>query len=227
MKKISIAIDGPSGAGKTTISKRAAEEFGFTHVDTGAIYRVVGLYVFRAGVNPKDTQGVCALLDRIKIDIEYKDGDQRMILNGEDVTGFIRTHEISMYASDVSAIPAVRDFLLNMQRDLATRYDVIMDGRDISTVVLPNARVKIFLTASSEDRAQRRYLELLNRGQEIDFQKVLEDVVLRDKNDSEREVAPLKPATDSIIVDTTGNTLEQSLDQLLGIIRNALKQEQN
>ena len=227
MKKISIAIDGPSGAGKTTISKRAAGEFGFTHVDTGAIYRVVGLFVFRAGVDPKDAQGVCALLDRIKIDIEYKDCDQRMILNGEDVTGLIRTHEISMYASDVSAIPAVRDFLLNMQRDLATRYDVIMDGRDIATVVLPNAQVKIFLTASSEDRAQRRYLELLGRGQQIDFQKVLDDVVLRDKNDSEREIAPLKPAADSIIVDTTGNTLEQSLDQLLEIIRNALKQEQN
>ncbi len=213
--KIAIAIDGPSGAGKSTISKMLAKEFGFTYVDTGAIYRTVGVYVYRNGIDPKDSAAVSLILDKVGIEIKHEGGLQRLYLNGEDVTREIREHEISQYASAVSAIPEVRAFLLEMQREFARRDNVIMDGRDIGTVVLPDAKIKIFLTATDEDRARRRYEELLAKGQDVPFEKVLQDMRERDARDSARAVAPLAAAEDAILVDTTGNTLEKSL----GVIR--------
>ena len=222
MNKCSIAIDGPSGAGKSTISKLLAKEFGFTYVDTGAIYRTVGVYVKRAGVNPKDAGEVEKLLPQIGIEIVHRDGVQRLFLNGDDVTDEIREHVISGYASDVSAVPAVRAFLLEMQREFARRDNVIMDGRDIGTVVLPDARIKIFLTATDEDRARRRYDELILKGQSVSFEKVLADMRARDKQDSSRAVAPLAAAEDAITVDTTGNTLEESVELLKNIIKERL-----
>ncbi len=222
MNKCAIAIDGPSGAGKSTISKLLAKEFGFTYVDTGAIYRTVGVYVKRAGANPKDATEVEKLLPQIKIEIAHRDGVQRLFLNGDDVTDEIREHVISGYASDVSAIPAVRTFLLEMQREFARRDNVIMDGRDIGTVVLPDARIKIFLTATDEDRAKRRYDELIIKGQSVSYEKVLEDMRARDKQDSSRSVSPLAAAEDAIKVDTTGNTLEESMELLKNIIKERL-----
>ncbi len=220
-KKIfSVAIDGPSGAGKSTIARSVAREMGILYVDTGAIYRTVGYCAFSKGVDPKDTEVVVALLPEISIDMSYgDDGLQRMALNGEDVTDKIRLPEISMYASHVSAIPAVRAFLMEMQRSAARKQSVIMDGRDIGTVVLPDADVKIFLTASAEDRAQRRYDELVQRGTPKDYDELLEEIKLRDHNDSSRAAAPLKAAEDAILVDTTGNTFEQSREQIMNIIR--------
>ncbi len=216
----SIAIDGPSGAGKSTLAKMLAEKLGFLYVDTGAIYRTVGLYAFRKGVEPVDSSAVIALLGEIAIDLRHgEDGLQRMYLNGEDVTDEIRRHEISSYASNVSAIPAVRAFLLQMQRDLASRQNVIMDGRDIGTVVLPDADVKIFLTASPRDRAGRRHAELLLRGQNCDQDTILADIIQRDENDSCRSAAPLRQAEDAVLVDTTGNSLEESFKMLLATIK--------
>lgn len=220
MNNKSIAIDGPSGAGKSTLAKMLATKLGYLYVDTGAIYRTVGLYAFRKGVEPTDGAAVTALLGEISVDLGHgDDGLQHMYLNGEDVTGEIRRHEISHYASAVSAIPAVRAFLLQMQRDLAARRNVIMDGRDIGTIVLPGADVKIFLTADPADRAKRRYGELLERGQNCDYETILADVAERDKNDSTRAAAPLKQADDAVAVDTTGNTLERSFEVLLDIIK--------
>ncbi len=218
MKKISIAIDGPSGAGKSTIAKIIAKDFGFTYVDTGAIYRAVGLYIFRSGLNPKSASDVSEVLPEIKIEILHNNGVQRIFLNGEDVSEEIRKHHISQYASDVSAIPEVREFLLEMQRMFAENGNVIMDGRDIGTVVLPNARVKIFLTASNEDRARRRYEELVSKGQDVSFEKVLADMKIRDEQDSNRKTAPLFAAPDAIKVDTTGNTLDESVRVIKNII---------
>lgn len=218
MNKVAIAIDGPSGAGKSTISKILAKELGFTYVDTGAIYRTVGVYVYRNGIDPKDASAVENVLSEIDIEIKHKNGLQRLYLNGDDVTDAIREHVISMYASDVSAIPAVRTFLLDMQREFAGRDNVIMDGRDIGTVVLPDAKIKIFLTATDEDRAKRRYDELILKGQDVAFEKVLSDMRERDKQDSSRAVAPLVPAPDAILVDTTGNTLKKSVGVLKEII---------
>lgn len=216
----SIAIDGPSGAGKSTLAKMLAESLGYLYVDTGAIYRTVGLYIFRKGVEPTDSSAVTALLGEITVDLGHgEDGLQRMYLNGEDVTAEIRRHEISHYASAVSAVPAVRAFLLDMQRDLARRQNVIMDGRDIGTVVLPNADVKIFLTASLEARATRRHTELAQRGQACDFDTVLTDIQRRDENDSSRAAAPLKQAEDAVLVDTTTKNLEQSLGALLAVVK--------
>lgn len=218
MSKAAIAIDGPSGAGKSTISKLLAKEFGFTYVDTGAIYRTVGVHVRRRGIDPKNAAEVERVLSEINIEIKHEGGEQRLYLNGDDVTAAIREHVISQYASDVSAIPAVRAFLLDMQREFALRDNVIMDGRDIGTVVLPDAGIKIFLTATDENRARRRYEELLLKGQEVDYEKVLSDMRLRDEQDSSRAVAPLAPAPDAVKVDTTGNTLEQSVEVLKKII---------
>lgn len=220
----SIAIDGPSGAGKSTLAKMIAEELGFLYVDTGAIYRTVGLYARKNDVDPHDGPAVNALLDTIDIKMNYgEDGLQRMYLNGEDVTTAIRQHEISAYASAVSAIPEVRAFLLDMQRSFARTNNVVMDGRDIGTVVLPDAKVKIFLTADPEDRARRRYEELLQRGQDADYETVLKDLIQRDYNDSHRASAPLKQADDAVLLDTTGNTLQQSHDLILNTVKELLE----
>ena len=214
-----MALDGPSGAGKSTLARGAAEHFGFIYVDTGALYRCVGLRALRSGTPSRDSAAVAALLPGIAIEMRYDErGAQRMLLCGEDVTDGIRLPEVSMYASDVSAMPQVREFLLSMQRDMAERYDVIMDGRDIGTVVLPDAGLKIFLTAAPEARARRRYLELLAKNVETTFQEVLRDINLRDKNDSERETAPLKAAADAVILDTTELDFEESLSALCDII---------
>ena len=216
----SIAVDGPSGAGKSTLAKALARELNIIYVDTGAIYRTIGLEVFRRGLDPKNEAEVSAILPELSIRMEYEDdGLQHMFLNGEDVTADIRLPSISLYASDVSALPAVRAFLLEMQRELARRNCVIMDGRDIGTVVLPDAEVKIYLTASAEERAKRRFLELAARGAEKTYQEVLEEQRLRDDNDMHRAIAPLKPAEDSVIVDTTELDFEQSKQAVLSIIR--------
>jgi len=215
----SIALDGPSGAGKSTLAKRTAEHFGFIYVDTGALYRCVGLFAFRNNTAPKDKEGIISLLPEIKLDMKYDDsGIQRMFLSNEDVTEAIRMPEISVYASDVSALPEVRAFLLQMQRDMAARYDVIMDGRDIGTVVLPDAGLKIFITADAEARANRRYLELLDKGVETTFIEVKEAMTARDKNDSERDVAPLKAADDAVILDTTSLNFEESFEAICDLV---------
>ena len=216
----SIAIDGPSGAGKSTLARRLARELGFLYVDTGAIYRTVGLAARRQGADPADADAVAALLPGLDIALGYKeDGLQRMTLNGEDVTEAIRENEISAYASKVAAIPAVRDFLLEMQRRAAREHDVIMDGRDIGTVVLPDAGLKIFLTADPEARAMRRYKELLSRGQDTVFEDILREVIERDRRDMEREIAPLRRADDAVTADTTELDLEGSFQLLLGLVR--------
>ena len=200
----SVAIDGPSGAGKSTLAKRLAKEFGFIYVDTGAIYRTVGYAAQCAEVSSKDAEGVEALLPGIDIGFAYdEEGSQRMMLNGKDVSKEIRTPKSSIYASDVSAMPAVRAFLLDMQRVMAEKYNVIMDGRDIGTVVLPNAGLKIFLTATPEERARRRYLELKEKNIETSYEEVLKDIHYRDHQDSSRAAAPLKAAEDAVTVDTT------------------------
>jgi len=216
---ISIALDGPAGAGKSTLAKRAAKHFNFIYVDTGAMYRCIGLYVFRSKVGSKDEKAITGLLPEIKLDIKYDEsGAQRMILCGEDVTDEIRLPQISAYASDVSAFPPVRTFLLSMQRDMAERYDVIMDGRDIGTVVLPNAGLKIFITADDKARAKRRYDELLEKGIDTTLEEVYNEMCQRDKNDSERAIAPLKMADDAVLLDTTNLNLEQSFETLCRII---------
>ena len=220
----SIAIDGPSGAGKSTLSKMVAKEFGLIYVDTGAMYRTIGLFVQRNGVGSKDAENVEKLLPEIKIEMKYDEtGTQRMVLNGEDVSDDIRLPQLSIYASDVSAMPAVRAFLLEMQRSMAKTYDVIMDGRDIGTVVLPNAGLKIFLSADAEDRAARRFAELHEKGISSTYKDVLKDINYRDENDSKRAAAPLKPAEDSVIVDTTGNTLKDSFKVISDLVRNHLE----
>ena len=222
-KFVSVAIDGPAGAGKSTMAKRAAKELGFLYVDTGAIYRTVGYHMWLMGIGPKDADGIKRCLDDVNIEIRHEDdGVQHMILNGKDVTSEIRTPEMSKYASGVSAQKCVRDFLLDMQRKFARRHNVVMDGRDIGTVVLPNAQVKIFLTASAEERARRRFEELSQKGEKVSFDKVLQDMKQRDKQDTERAIAPLKAAPDAVKLDTSGNTIEQSIDAILGIVRRKL-----
>lgn len=219
-RRISVAIDGPSGAGKSTLSRAAAKELGFVYVDTGAIYRTAALHTLRRGVNPQDGAAVEKLLPELHIGMEYDGGGlQRMILNGEDLTDLIRTQEVSMAASKVSAHPAVRAFLLSMQREMARRYSVIMDGRDIGTVVLPQADVKIFLTASSEARARRRWRELEEKGIPGDFQQLLQETIERDENDRNRAAAPLRPAEDAVTLDTTELTFEESQQVILRIIK--------
>lgn len=223
-EKYSVAIDGPSGAGKSTLAKAAAAALGICYVDTGAIYRTIGYGVYRRGINPSDAGAVAAVLPDMQLEMRYDQaGLQRMMLAGEDVTDQIRLPEMSRYASTVSAIPAVRDFLLELQREQARRHSVIMDGRDIGTVVLPGADVKIFLTASPEDRARRRFDELRKRGQEADYDTVLRDIILRDEHDTRRSAAPLRQAEDALLVDTTGNSLDESLDVLLETIKERLK----
>ena len=204
MKKYSIAIDGPAGAGKSTIARRLAKELGYYYVDTGAIYRTVAYFMDILGVSPKDVDGVERYIDELTIEIEYDEaGAQHMIMNGMDVTDDIRTQDISQKASLISAHAVVRDVLLDMQREMAKQYNVIMDGRDIGTVVLPKATVKIFLTAAPEVRAKRRMDEMLAKGQKADFQKVLKDIQQRDYQDTHREIAPLKQAKDAVKLDTS------------------------
>ena len=222
MKNISVALDGPAGAGKSTLAKKTAEHFGFIYVDTGALYRCVGLFAFRNNITSKDKEDVCALLPQIVIEMMYDDsGIQRMVMCGEDVTDAIRAPEISNYASDVSAIPEVRDFLLSMQREMAVKYNVLMDGRDIGTVVLPDADLKIFITADVDARANRRYLELVARGVDTTFEDVRADMIIRDKNDSERDVAPLRAADDAVILDTTNLNFEESFIAICDLISSA------
>ena len=216
---ISIAIDGPSGAGKSTISRKCAELFGFIYVDTGAMYRTIGLAAYRKGIDTKDREKVIGLLPEINLEIKYNEaGEQRLFLNGEDVSKDIRLPEISMCASNVSAIPEVREYLKDTQRSMADNCNIIMDGRDIGTVILPDATLKIFLTASVEARAERRFLELKEKGIDADYNSVLEDMKLRDEQDSNRAAAPLRPAEDAVLLDTSGNTFEESIELISGLI---------
>ena len=218
-KTISIAIDGPAGAGKSTIAKRLAKELGYYYVDTGAIYRTVAYFMDLLGIAPKDVDGVTRYLDELTIEIEYdEEGQQHMIMNGMDVTGDIRTPDISQKASLISAHAVVRDMLLDMQRDVARKHNVIMDGRDIGTVVLPRANVKIFLTASAEVRAQRRHLELQAKGSKDSFEKVLAEIKQRDHQDSTREIAPLKQAKDALLVDTSNMDIDAVIAEIRRIV---------
>ena len=220
MSLISIAIDGPAGAGKSTIARKVAQELGCLYVDTGAIYRTVGLYALRKGTDPKNEGEVLPLLEGLKVEMQVEsDGIQHMYLNGEDVTAQIREPEISRYASAVSALLPVRAFLLDMQRELARTRSVVMDGRDIGTVVLPDATVKIFLTASPEVRATRRWKELQEKGNTDTYEEVLRDVIQRDYDDSHRAIAPLRQAEDAVLADTSELDLEESIQLLLNIIK--------
>ena len=218
-----IAIDGPAGAGKSTIARFAAKELGFIYVDTGALYRTIGLAAQRRGLEACDTDAVTAMLGEITVELAFNDRrEQIVLLDNEDVSEQIRTPEIARMASAVSAIPAVRAYLLEQQRDMARRHNVIMDGRDIGTVVLPDAKIKIFLFASPECRARRRYEELLNKGMDVNYDEILESVKARDYADSHREIAPLKPADDAILVDTSWQTKEQSVAQLIAVMKEKL-----
>lgn len=216
---IHIAIDGPAGAGKSTVAKALAKKLNIIYVDTGALYRTVGYHAFANKISKDDKAGIVGLLKDMNIELKYDNGTQKVFLNGEDLGDRIRLPEISMYASAVSAIPEVRAFLLDTQRSIAKQNSVVMDGRDIGTVILPNADVKIFLTASPEERARRRYEELLAKGKRVTFEEVCDDMMARDKNDSTRDVAPAVPAEDAVILDNTGFTLEESVDAVINIIR--------
>lgn len=218
-----IAIDGPSGSGKSTLAKRLSAHLGFVYVDTGALYRAVGLYVYRAGADPKSAEAVEPLLNKISVGIKYIDGEQKTMLNGEEVSKEIRLPDISMYASAVSAIPAVRKFLLGTQRDIIRTNNVIMDGRDIGTVIMPDAHVKIFLISSNETRAMRRCEELLAKGVSTTYEEVLADMVKRDANDSSRAVAPLTPAEDAVFLDNSEFTQDQTFERALKIIKDRIK----
>lgn len=222
MNTKAVAIDGPSGAGKSTIAKAVAKRLGFIYVDTGALYRAVGLYMLDHGVDTQNDQQVIPRLSEAEVSLRFVDGEQRVFLNGQDVSLRIRENEVSMAASNVSSIPQVRSFLFDLQQDIAKKNNIIMDGRDIGTVVLPNADVKIFLTASPEERATRRYEELLERGQTVSYDTLLQEIKQRDYNDSHREIAPLKQAQDAVLVDTTGNELETSIHQLGELITHKL-----
>lgn len=220
---IQIAIDGPGGAGKSTISKAVAAKLGIVYVDTGALYRTVGYYVKSQAIDPHDREAVGAVLPNISIEVRYVNGAQRVYLNGEDLGDKIRTPEMSMYASAVSAIPAVRAFLLQTQKDIAAKNSVIMDGRDIGTVILPYADVKIYLTASAECRAKRRYDELIAKGQTVAYEDVLREMNERDTADSTREIAPAQAAADAVLFDNTGMTLEQSVEAIIAIVNEKTK----
>lgn len=221
---ISIAIDGPAGAGKSTISRRLAADLGYIYVDTGALYRSIGLYALRKGADPAKESEVAPILSQISLDLRFIQGEQHVFLNGEDVSEDIRLPEVSMAASSVSAFSAVRAFLFDLQRNMAKEHNIVMDGRDIGTVVLPDAPVKIFLTASPEDRAMRRYKELMGKGVEADYEEVLRDLKQRDYNDSHREIAPLKAAEDAILADTTGKELHESIAYLKNIVETRLRE---
>ena len=216
---VSVAIDGPAGAGKSTLARRLAAELGYIYVDTGAMFRTIGLYALRAGKDPKDNEAVNALLPEISLKFAFIGGEQHIYLNGEDVSTAIRAEEIGMAASAVAAHPAVRSFLLDTQRGLAESQNILMDGRDIGTVVLPDAQVKIFLTASPEARAERRYKELVEKGMDVKYDDILNDVITRDYNDTHRKTAPLKPAEGCVTVDTTELDFEQSVEKIISVIK--------
>ena len=216
---INIAIDGPAGAGKSTIAKTVSKELGYIYVDTGALYRTVGLNALREGVDTKDAAGVIATLDGLKVSLRFVNNEQRVFLGEEDVSEAIRQNEVSMAASNVSAIPGVREFLFDLQRDIAKNNNCIMDGRDIGTVVLPDAQIKIFLTASAEARADRRFKELTEKGQSVDYDVILKEIKERDYQDSHREIAPLKQAEDAILVDSTEMDLPATINYMLNIIK--------
>ena len=216
---INIAIDGPAGAGKSTIAKTASKELGFIYVDTGALYRTVGLNALRLGKDTRLEEDVVPTLEGLKVSLRFVDGEQRVFLGEEDVSTAIRQNEVSMAASNVSAIPKVREFLFDLQRDIAKNNNCIMDGRDIGTVVLPDAQIKIYLTASAEARADRRYKELVEKGQQVNYDDILREIELRDYQDTHREIAPLKKAEDAVLVDTTKLTLEESIEYMLKVIK--------
>lgn len=219
---IHIAIDGPAGAGKSTIARALAAQIGFIYVDTGALYRTVGLFMLRVGVDPADAEAVVPRLDGVQIALTFSEGEQHVLLSGEDVSEAIRTPEVSMAASAVSAIPAVRAFLLSLQKELAAANNVIMDGRDIGTVILPDAQLKIFLTASPQARAQRRFAQLQEKGEAVSYDEVLRDIQKRDEQDMTRAAAPLKPAPDARLVDTSDCTLEESIARVRELVRDVL-----
>ncbi len=220
MSIINVAIDGPAGAGKSTISRAAAKELGYIYIDTGALYRTVGLNAMRKGADVNDPESVTSTLtDDLKVELRFIDGEQRMFLNDEDVSDKIRTPEASSAASKVSAVPEVRKYLFDLQKNLAKNNNCIMDGRDIGTVVLPDAKVKIFLTASPEARAKRRYDELLEKGMDVKYEDVLADMIKRDYDDSHRAIAPLKQADDAVLADTSDITLEESIALIIKIIK--------
>lgn len=222
MEKIAVAIDGPSGAGKSTIARAAAQKLGFIYVDTGALYRSIALVAYRANLPTEDVSGVCELIKKSKIEIRYEDGVQNVCLDNENVSEIIRTPEVTRYASLVSAVKEVREYLLDVQRDMAKTNNVIMDGRDIGTVILPNAQVKIFLTASAEERAKRRYDELVAKGIDVNFDEVLHDMQERDLQDYTRKTAPLKKADDAIELNTDKLNLTESIQLVLEIITKAM-----
>ena len=216
---VNVAVDGPAGAGKSTISRAAAKELGFIYVDTGALYRAVGVYALRNGIGTKDSENIEKALKNIVVELKFVGDVQHVFLNGEDVSTEIRTPEASMAASDVSAIPCVRAFLFDLQRDIAKKNNCLMDGWDIGTVVLPDAKIKIFLTASAEERAKRRYKELVEKGAKDTYEEVLADLEKRDYQDSHREIAPLKPAEDSVIVDTSDYNFDEAKNIIVNIIK--------
>lgn len=217
---INVAIDGPAGAGKSTIARKAASELGFIYIDTGALYRTVGLAAMKAGKDLESAQSIESVLtDDLSVELRFVDGEQRMFLNGEDVSADIRTPEASIAASRVSAVPKVREYLFDLQKKMANENDCIMDGRDIGTVVLPDAKVKIFLTASAEARAERRFKELTEKGMDVKYDDVLADMIERDYNDSHRAIAPLKQADDAILCDTSNINLEQSIELIINTIK--------
>ena len=220
-----VALDGPSGAGKSTVAKAVAKKLGIVYVDTGALYRTLALHANNCGVACDDEKNVLDILYTANIELKYIDETQAVFLNGEDVSGLIRTPEISMGASAISAIPAVREFLLDLQRKIAYENSVIMDGRDIGTVIIPDAEVKIFITAAPEIRAKRRYDELIEKGQKVEFDDVLKDVIQRDYNDSHRDISPLKQADDAVLLDTSYLNLEESIDKAIDIIKEKVNYE--
>ena len=219
---INIAIDGPAGAGKSTIAKTVSKELGYIYVDTGALYRTVGLNVLRQGKDTKNEADVVPTLEGLNVSLRFVNGEQRVFLGDEDVSEAIRQNEVSMAASNVSAIPKVREFLFGLQRDIAEKNNCIMDGRDIGTVVLPNAQIKIYLTASAQARADRRYKELTEKGQEVNYDNILKEIELRDYQDTHREIAPLKKADDAVLVDTTELDLDGSIEYMLKVIKERL-----
>ena len=217
-----IAIDGPAGAGKSTIAKTASKKLGFIYVDTGALYRTVGLNALRLGKDTRSAEEVVPTLKGLEVSLRFVDGEQRVFLGEEDVSTAIRQNEVSMAASNVSAIPAVREFLFDLQRDIAKKNNCIMDGRDIGTVVLPDAQIKIYLTASAEARADRRFKELTEKGQQVEYDVILKEIKERDYQDMNREIAPLKQADDAVLVDTTELTLPQAIEYMLKVIKERL-----